>query len=117
MVIIGILLSFWLCYMEWGNGQSAFLAEAAYQLFFKEKLSLANLVHPLVLTGLAGQIILLYSALAKKPKRIITIVGIVSLSIMVIMVLLAGILSLNPKMILSTLPFTGLSIYFFMRVK
>jgi hypothetical protein len=102
--------------MEWGNGNSAFMAEAAYQLLFKNPLSLGDLLHPLVLTGLAGQILLGYAALSKLPRKLPAAIGILSLSIMVLIILLAGMLAMNIKMILSTLPFIGLSIFYFVRV-
>ncbi|MFN7115382.1 MAG: hypothetical protein ACK4TA_01205 [Saprospiraceae bacterium] len=112
---LGIILAFSIGYMEWGNQQSAFVAQVEYQLLFKEKDLLAALTHPLILAGLVGQLIVLYVAFTRKPHKILHLIGILLLSAVMLLILLAGILSQNVKIILSVLPFIGLCIFYYWR--
>ena len=116
-IIIGLLISFSICYMQWGNNNSAFIAQVEYELLFKKKNIVEAISHPIILAGFFGQLILLYSALAKKPNKKLQSAGIILLGIIVLIILLAGILSINLKMILSVMPFILLSIFYFARKK
>jgi len=102
-----------LCYMEWGGSQSAFLYEAEYQVFFHSNTPGNTFSHPLVVLPLAGQLLLLISAFTKKPNRRMAIAGQLMLSLLVGLILVAGLLSLNSRMILSTLPFIIASVVFY----
>jgi len=113
LIYIALALTPLVCFMAWGGGQSAFLFEAEYQLFFRQKGSAETFTHPLVLLPLAGQLLLLFSASQKKPSRRLAVLGQLLLSPLVALILLAGILSLHMKMVLSTLPFIVSSIIFY----
>lgn len=117
IVNIGLVIAFSICYMQWGNNNSAFIAQVEYQLLFKEKNILQAVTHPLIAAGLIGQLLLLYSAIAVKAKKIIPVIAIALLSLVVLLILVAGILSVNYKMILSTIPFITLSVFFFYKFR
>jgi hypothetical protein len=106
-----IFLSFLVCYLEWAGGHSGFIFQMEYQ-FFSGEISKGSLTHPLILFPLAGQIILLVAFFY--PKRKLMLAAILMLSLLVVMILLAGILAMNVKQIISTLPFIGFSIYYFL---
>lgn len=107
---IGIIIAFSICYMQWGNNQSSYIFQTEYQLLFKEHSLLKNLTHPIILSGLVGQGILLYATFVKRINPKIYFLGIILLSVVVFMILLAGLLSKNIFQIASTLPFVLLSI-------
>ena len=113
LINLGLLLAFSICYMEWGGGNSAFVFQAEYELFRTADKLLSSLTHPLILAGLIGQVLLLYSIFSKTPNRLLNTIGILILSPVVLLVLLAGALSLNWKVIAAALPFVILSVIYF----
>ena len=110
---LGLVLAFSICYMEWGQGQSAFVFQGAYEVFAQSKNLLSSLTHPLILGGFAGVLILLYCATKAAPNKTLNMAGLLVLGPVVLLILLAGSLSMNWKSILSTLPFVGLSVWWF----
>lgn len=117
LINIGLLLAFSICYLEWGGGNSSFIFQAEYELFSNRDKLLSSLTHPLILAGLIGQILLLYSAFKKEPNRMLNSIGILILSPVVLLALLAGALSLNFKMIAAALPFIILSVIYFWKYR
>jgi hypothetical protein len=112
---IGLLLAFSICYLEWGGGNSSFVFQAEYELFSSKDKLLSSLTHPIILAGLIGQILLLYSIFSKKPKRWLNTIGILILSPVVLLAFLAGALSQNWKMIAAALPFIILAAIYFLK--
>lgn len=117
LINIGLLLAFSLCYMEWGQGNSSFVFQTQYMLFSEWDKLWSSLTHPLILTGLIGQLLLLYCAFKSAPNRTVNTIGILILSPVVLLTLLAGALSVNLKMIASTLPFLALAVVYFLRFR
>nr|WP_255777939.1 hypothetical protein [Mariniradius sediminis] len=93
--------------MEWGQGQHSFLFQAEAELFSKLVSNPADVIHPLTVLPLMGQILLLVTLFQKKPSKILTYLGIAGLGLLFGMMVLAGIFGGNIKIILSTLPFLG----------
>ena len=117
IINIGLVLAFSLCYMEWGQGNSSFIFQTEYTLFTESEKLLSSITHPLILAGLIGQTLLLISATRNTPNRIANMAGILILSPVVLLVLLAGGLSLNVKMIISALPFVVLAVIYFLKYR
>jgi len=107
-----ILLSSLFGYFEWGGGNSGYLGSLEYDLI-RKGMSSSELFHPFILLPLCGQILLLVSLFY--PKRALVIAGILLLSVIMLMILLVGILSLNFKIILSALPFIVLSVFYIIK--
>jgi hypothetical protein len=114
---IGLLLAFSLCYMEWGQGNSSFIFQTQYTLFSNTDNLMSSLTHPLIIAGLIGQLLLLYCAIKSNPNRIVNTSGILILSPVVLLTLLAGALAGNLKMIVSTLPYLVLAVIYFLRFR
>jgi uncharacterized membrane protein YhhN len=91
---------------------SGFLFQMEYELFADASKVISSILHPLVLLPFIGQVVLLISMFLKKPNRKLTLLVIALLGVLVFMVLLVGVLSLNMKIILSALPYIGLSVYY-----
>jgi hypothetical protein len=106
LINVALLITSLMCYLEWGGGNSGFLFQLEFELFRKADLA-HSFTHVMVLAPLAGQLILLVSVFQKTPGRRLTAIGIGLLSVLVLMIFLIGILGLNYKIFLSTLPFIG----------
>lgn len=91
-------------YLEWGTDQHSFLFQAEYQIL-AGPWETGNFQHPLVLLPMLGQVLLLITVLQKTPGKWITLIGLGCISLLLIMVLLAGTLTLNVRMLASVLPF------------
>lgn len=101
----GLLLSFLLCYMEWGGGHSAFIGGAEYEVLNRKAGDPGSLAHPVILAGLAGQVLTLLSAFLRRPPRLLLWTAVLLPGLVVLLILLAGLLTANWKMILSTVPY------------
>lgn len=112
LLVLGLLVSFLLCYLEWGQSNSGFLFQLEYQVFAAGNKSLSSIVHPLILIPFGGQLLLLIVVFQRNPRRRLAVIGILLLSLLVLVILLVGILVFNLKIILSTLPFLLLSVYY-----
>lgn len=112
ILLLLIFLSSFLGYMEWGMSNKMFLYQMEREVFQKLFTDPLSMVHPLILFPLIGQLILLVSIVFSIPKKWLIRLGIGGLAILFVLILLAGALSKNLKMILSTMPFLGLSLYF-----
>lgn len=114
---IAMLLSFLLGYMEWGGGNSAFIADVEWTVFTSGDNFLNNLFHPVILPGFVGQGLLLYAAVAKRPRKWINVTGIVLLSLIMLLILFTGVVSASLWIILSVLPFFAFAVLFFVLKK
>lgn len=103
-ISLGLFLAFLICYFEWG-GNAMLLFQMEMDLFTTEKLNSQNFSHPLILLPFIGQIMLLIPVFRKEFPLKYTLMANSLLGLLVFMVLLAGSLSGNVKMIGSTLPF------------
>jgi heme A synthase len=113
---IGILLSFLVCYLEWGGGHSAFVAQVHYQVLVG-KPEAQNFVHPMIALPFLGELLLLFTLFQQRPSRRLTTIGIVLMSVFVLLLALIGVLSKNVKIGLSTLPFLTLAVLHFVSAK
>ncbi|MBK7854301.1 MAG: hypothetical protein IPJ79_04805 [Bacteroidetes bacterium] len=117
LIVVGLLLSPLFCYLEWGSNQSSFLFEVEYNLLFNNKDFAGTFTHPAILVPLLGQLLLLIAVFYKNHSYKIIVVGIVLIALLVLLVLVAGLLSKNIKIVLSTLPFISLATIYFLFAK
>jgi hypothetical protein len=110
ILTLAAIITFLLCYLEWGKDQSGFFFQVEYTIL-TQKPSLDNFMHPLIFGPLIGQILLLYTLFKKQPPRKLIIIGLVPMILITLLVLTAGILSLNWRIIGSVMPF-GVSVVF-----
>ena len=105
LINLALLLAFSIAYMEWGQGRSAFVFQAEYEIFANRDTLVETLSHPLVLSGLIGQLILVYCAVSRRPNRKVNWLGVAILSPVVLLIFLGGLLRLNPRLLASVAPF------------
>ena len=102
---IGLMLTSLTGYLEWGKGNHLFLFQAQMQILSKLFSDPLSVIHPFILLPLAGQLILLFTLFQKKPSRLLTFAGMACLSLLLVFMFVIGLLSINLKILVSTLPF------------
>jgi hypothetical protein len=112
LVLLGILLSFLGCYLEWGGGHSAFVARVEYQVLLGQP-EAQNFAHPMIALPFVGQLLVLFTLFQKTPSRRLAAIGILLMAVLVLLLALIGILAANAKTGLSTLPFLALAAFHF----
>ncbi len=104
IVNIVIVLSSFIGYLEWGKNQHAYIFQVIFDLFSKKD-DLEALIHPLIIIPLVGFVILMTTLFQQKPKRAFSLIGLACLSTIMLLLLFIGLIKMNPKIIISTLPF------------
>lgn len=92
-------------YLEWSGDSHSFLFQAEGEVLAKIFTDPASVVHPLILIPLAGQLLLIFTLFQKKPGKWLTFLSMAGLGVLLGFILLVGVLALNVKIVLSTLPF------------
>ena len=100
-----VLLTSLIGYLEWGRDMHMFLFQGEAEVVGKLFHDPMAVIHPLTLLPLFGQLILLYTLFQKTPGKILTYIGLGCLSLLLLLITLVGALSLNYKIVLSTIPF------------
>ncbi len=111
--ILGIFLILFsgMGYLEWGNEQSTFLFQAEFEIITKLFTNPISVLHPFTILPIIGQLLILISIFKNPFNKRYLYLGIGSLSILLGFMFIIGCISMNPKILFSTLPFLGLSIY------
>lgn len=107
---IGLILTSLLGYLEWGGGNSIFLAQAEWEIIYKLMTDPKSLIHPFVLLPLIGQLLLFLTLFQKVPSKWLTYIGIAGIGVLLLFMFLIGLLGLNWKVLLSCIPFLFLSV-------
>lgn len=115
IINIGLLLSFSICYLEW-PGHAEFIFQLQYTVFTTSDV-VGVFTHPLIIAPLIGEILILISLLKPKADKRFTLIGMLLLGIIVLLFLLIGLMGLNWRMIISTLPYLLISSYFLFKRK
>ena len=105
-----LILSSLIGYLEWGKTNHSFLYQVEIEMLSKLMTDLRSIIHPLTILPLIGQILLLATLFQKKPNKTWTYIGIGCIGLLLILMFLIGLISLNYKITLSTIPFIVFSI-------
>lgn len=92
-------------YLEWGSDQSMFLFQSEWDILQKLFTDPKSVAHPFILLPLFGQVLLLLSLFQKKPHRLMVYLGLAGIGILLLFMFVIALISFNPKITLSTLPF------------
>ena len=96
-------------YLEWGGNSHSFLFQAETEILSKLFIDPISIFHPFTLLPLLGQLILLVTLFQRTPNKTLTFIGIGSLGILLLFMFVIGLLSINHKIIISTIPFLVVS--------
>lgn len=105
-----LILSSLIGYLEWGKTNHSFLYQVEIEMLSKLMTDLRSIIHPLTILPLIGQILLLATLFQKKPNKTWTYIGIGCIGLLLILMFLIGLISLNYKITLSTIPFIVITI-------
>lgn len=105
LVNLFLLLSFQFGYLEWGRDRHMFVYQVEAELFSKACSGPESFLHPFIIVPLCGQVLLLVTLFQRRPGRILSLAGLTCLSLLMILLLFIGLLSLNYRILLSVLPF------------
>lgn len=115
-IILGLFISSFIGYLEWGN-QKTILGIIEYQLLFEKSFAQETFLHPFVIVPLMGQIALLFMFFAEHPRFWSVLLAASGVGLLFFMLLLVGIISTNFKIIISTLPYLSFLAYFILKRK
>ena len=110
---LALIAAFLGCYLEWGD-RSAFLFQMVPDIFSRSRVS-ENISHPAILLPLAGLLLLLAYAFARRPPDWMIWAGLILPALLVLFILLIGLMSGNWRIALSTIPFVLTTVTFIVR--
>lgn len=102
---LALVLTSLIGYLEWGTDNQMFLFQGEALIIKKIFSDPQSVIHPFVLLPMFGQIILLITVFQKQTRKWFTIVGMVSIAVLLLLLFIISLMSLNYKILLSTLPF------------
>lgn len=111
-----LLFSSLMVYMAWGD-RHCFTIQAEAEVLNSLLHEPKSVLHPLTLLPMLGQLLLIITLFQKKPVKGLTYFSIFALGILILLVFLAGVLSLNLKQTASTIPFFILSVLIIRRFR
>ncbi len=100
-----LILASLIGYLEWGGGNHTFLFAAEVDIVTKLLHQTSEAVHPFTVLPLVGQLLLLFTLFQSTPNKKLTYIGIACLGLLLGFMFLIGVMSLNVKILASTLPF------------
>ncbi len=92
-------------YLEWGQDNATFLFQAEYEVIKGLLTDIESAAHPFTLIPLLGQFLILISLFQKAPGKTLTYLGMACLGLLLGFMFVIGLLSLNFKVLVSTIPF------------
>lgn len=107
---LGLIITSLLGYLEWGVDNYSFLFEIEGDILLKLFINPSEVIHPLVLLPLIGQLLLLITLFQKEPNKLLTYIGMGGMGLLMVIIFTVGIISKNFKIVISTIPFLVLSV-------
>lgn len=104
-------------FLEWGGGNHSFLFQVEAELVSKIRFDPNTALHPLILLPFIGQIALLITLFQRTPNKMMTFFSIGCLGILLGSMFVIGLMSLNFKMAVSTIPFIWVAVLILKRPK
>jgi uncharacterized protein YacL len=92
-------------YLEWSGQNHSFLFQVEADIFSKLFTDPLSILHPLTILPMLGQLLLVVTLFQKTQNKTLTFVSMGCLGILLGLVLVIGLMSLNYKIIFSTIPF------------
>ena len=105
-----LIITSLLGYLEWGGDNHTFLFQAEGQIVSALFTNPSSTTHPLTILPLIGQVLLIFTLFQNTPNKLLTHIGLGCLAILLFFMFAIGLMSLNYKILLSTIPFVIVSI-------
>lgn len=114
---LSAILTSLIVYLEWGGGNSTFLFQAEWDVIQKMLTDPRSVAHPFTVLPLFAQIVLIITLFQKQPSRLLTNIGIVGIGLLVEFIFFIGLIGSNPKVALSTVPFSVAAVLVFRNLR
>ena len=98
-------------YLEWSGNNHLFLFEAEAEIFSKLFTDPVSVLHPFTVLPIVGQILLVITLFQKTPNKTLTYISVAGLGLLLGFIFIVGLMSINFKIIISTIPFIVLAIF------
>ena len=105
-----LIITSLLGYLEWSGNSHSFLFQTEAEIFSKILTNPISAIHPFTILPLIGQVILIITLFQRTPNKTLTYISIGCLGILLGFMFVIGLMSLNYKIISSTIPFIVVSI-------
>lgn len=105
-----LIITSLLGYLEWSGNSHSFLFQTEGEILFKLFTDPISTLNPFIILPLIGQLILIVTLFQKIPSKTLSYLSIGCLSILLAFMFVIGLMSLNYKIIISTIPFIAVSI-------
>ncbi len=105
-----LILTSLMGYLSWGKDKHLFLFQAEADIFSKLFDNPLSVIHPFTILPLSGQVMLLITLFQQKPSKVLTFISIGALGMLLGLMLVIGLISLNYRIVLSTIPFLATSV-------
>jgi hypothetical protein len=105
-----LLITSLIGYLEWSGNNQIFLYQAEIEVLQKLFTNPISILHPFTILPILGQLCLIVTIFRSKPNKTLTFLGIGAIGTLMVFMFLVGIMALNYKIIISTIPFILLSI-------
>lgn len=105
-----LILSSLCGYLAWGGNQHIFLYKAEVEILSKLLTNPTSVLHPFTILPMLSQLLLLITLFQKTPSKILSYWSIAGLGLLMGFMFIIGIISLQYKIVISTIPFIIISI-------
>lgn len=106
-----LLLTSLMGYLQWGGNNHMFLFRIEMEVITGIFSNPLAHIHPFIILPIIGQLFLLITIFQNTPSLILTVSGTLSLTSLLGFIFIIGILSREPKILLSTIPFLTIATY------
>lgn len=105
-----LIITSFIGYLEWSGNNHTFLFQGEAEIIHKLFTNPTSVIHPLILFPLIGQILLFITLFQKTPSKVLIYLSIIGLGLLFGFMFIIGLMSVNLKIIISTIPFLTVAI-------
>jgi hypothetical protein len=106
-----LLITSLIGYLEWSGNNHIFLYQAEIEVLQKLFTKPIPILHPFTILPILGQLCLIASIFQSKPNKKLIYFSILALGILLVFMFIVGIIALNYKIIISTIPFISVAFF------
>lgn len=108
---MALVLASFMGYLEWGTDRKMLLIQGEAEIIARLFSDPGSVLHPFILLPLLGQLLLLATFFQRRPGKVLTYSGLACLSILLLFMFFIGLLGLNYKILISTIPFLVIAFF------
>jgi len=106
-----LLITSLIGYLEWSGKNQIFLYQAEIEVLQKLFTNPISIIHPFTILPILGQLSLIVTIFQTEPNKKLIYFSILAVGILLVFIFIVGIMALNYKIIISTIPFILVSFF------